>query len=142
MARLVRPRGWVAVMDPDAALRVCCPPHPALEQLTELLAIAYRRDGFGPHPGRRLPYLLAAAGLVDIAVQARAEARPPGDAQRAMILELVQNIRATALAQGLSDVSEGDRLDRATSPHANGHETLALRLTYFLAWARKPASAG
>jgi ubiquinone/menaquinone biosynthesis C-methylase UbiE len=36
MVRLARPGGWVASLEPDGALRVCYPPHPAWDRLVEM----------------------------------------------------------------------------------------------------------
>ena len=141
MARIVRPGGWIAVMEPDVALRVCHPPHPGVERLTELLAAAYRRDGADRYLGRRLPHLFATAGLVEIVAEAHADVCPPGHPQRSVIPDLVRNMRAKILAQGLVGERELDHLDREAREHLGDSGTLILPVTYFLAWARKPASA-
>jgi SAM-dependent methyltransferase len=141
MARLVRPGGWVAVMEPDGGLGVCEPPHRGLDRLTELLAAAYRQAGADLYLGRRLPSLLATAGLVDIGMQARARALPHGHAQRLVIPNLVQNMRATILERRLIDEPELERLDRAARLHLDDPATLSMPVTYFLTWARKPEPA-
>jgi SAM-dependent methyltransferase len=141
MVRLVRPGGWVAVMEPDNGLRICHPHHASLTRLSELLAIAYRRAGADLYLGRRLPHMLATAGLIEIGVEARTEVRPPGHAQRSVIPDLVQNMRAKILEQGLIEEGELDRLDLAARLHLEDAATLSTPVTYFLAWARKPAWA-
>jgi len=55
MVELVRPGGVVACQDPDQSARVCDPPHPSWDRLTELLFEAWRRNGADPFLGRRLP---------------------------------------------------------------------------------------
>ncbi len=141
MARLVRPGGWVAVIEPDVALRACYPPHPGLEQLTELLVTIARRGGADPYIGRRLPHLFATAGLINLGIQARADVCPPQHPQRVVCLDLVQNIRHRIPAQGLIDERELDRLDRNARRHLGDPDTLIVPVTYFLTWARKPPSA-
>jgi len=137
MARLVRPGGWVALLEPDIALSVCYPPHSGLEQLTELLTRAYRQEGADPHIGRRLSRLLARAGLGEIAIQAHAEVCPPNHAQRVVILDLAKNMRAKILERGLIGEPELEQLDREARRHLDDPATLSLPVTYFLAWARK-----
>jgi SAM-dependent methyltransferase len=141
MARLVRPGGWVAVMEPDGGLGLCEPPHRGLDRLTELLAAAYRQAGADLYLGRRLPSLLATAGLVDIGMQARARVLPHCHAQRLVIPNLVQNMRAGILERDLIDEPELERLDRAARLHLDDPATLSMPVTYFLAWARKPEPA-
>ena len=138
MARLVRPGGWVAVLEPDVALRACYPPHPGLEQLTELLVTVARRGGADPCIGRRLPHLFATAGLINIGIQARADVCPPRHAQRVVCLDLIQNISHRIVAQGPIDQRELDRLDRDARRHLDDQDTIVVPVTYFLAWARKP----
>jgi SAM-dependent methyltransferase len=142
MARLLRPRGWVAVLEPDVGLRVCQPPHRSLDRLAELLAASYRLEGADPHVGRRLPHMLANAGLVEIAVQARAEVCPPGHTQRLVVPDLVQNMRPKILSEGLISERELARLDRAARRRLAERETFSIPVTYFLAWARKPGHDG
>jgi SAM-dependent methyltransferase len=137
MARLVRPGGWVALTEPDISLTACYPPHSGLEHLTELLLTAYRHEGADPHIGRRLPHLLATAGLEKIVTEAHAEVCPPNHAQRVVILDLARNMRAKILARGLIREPELDQLDREARLHLNDPATLSLPVTYFLAWARK-----
>ena len=123
MARLVRPGGRVALLEPDIALSACYPPHPGLEHLTELLVTAYRQEGADPRIGHRLPHLLAAAGLDKIETEAHAEICPPNHAQRAVILDLAKNMRAKILARGPIDEPELDQLDREARLHLDDPAT-------------------
>jgi len=141
MARIVRPGGWVVVMEPDSGLQLCHPAHSGLRRLTELLGTAYQLDGADLNLGRRLPHLLATAGLAEVAVEARADVCPPGHAQRSVIPDLVQNMRAKILARGLIDERELGRLDCAARLHLDDPETLSIPVMYFLARARKPVWA-
>jgi len=141
IARLVKPGGWVAAMEPDHALRVCYPPHPALQRLCALLAAAYRHDGADGYVGRRLPYLLSTAGMASIAVEARAPIYPPGHPQRTLCPDLVRSLRSRILRWGLIEARELDRLDHAARLHLDDPGTLSVPVTYFAAWARKPSWA-
>ena len=53
MARLAKPGGWVAALEPDV-LGLCYPAHPAMDRLTELFVTTYRYQSADPHLGRRL----------------------------------------------------------------------------------------
>lgn len=141
IARLVKPGGWVAAMEPDHALRVCYPPHPALQRLCGLLAMAYRHDGADRRVGRRLPHLLATAGMTNIAVEALAPVCPPGHPQRTLCPDMVRSLRSRILRWGVIEPRELDRLDHAARLHLDDPATLSVPVTYFVAWARKPAWA-
>ena len=139
--RLVRPGGYVAVLEPDVALGVCYPPDSSLARLIELLRTAYRTAGADLYPGRRLPHLLATAGLEKIAVHARAEVCPWGHPQSTVCLDLVQNMRSKILNSRLIDEPELDQLEHAARKHLADPNTMSLRVTYFAACARKPTWA-
>jgi ubiquinone/menaquinone biosynthesis C-methylase UbiE len=64
IARLVKPGGWIAILEPDGELDVHHPPH------------------LDRYAARRLPHLLAAAGMEKIVVEARAPLRGPVDRPR------------------------------------------------------------
>jgi SAM-dependent methyltransferase len=141
IVRLVRPGGYVAVLEPDVALGVGYPPGSSLGRLLELLGMAYRMAGADLHLGRRLPHLLATAGLERIAVQARAEVCPWGHPQRPACLDLVRNMRSKILHWGPIDERDLDQLERAASKHVAEPNTPSLPVTYFAACARKPTWA-
>jgi SAM-dependent methyltransferase len=141
MARLVRPGGYVAMLERDVALGVRYPPDSSLARITELLAVACRLAGTNLYLGRRLPHLLASVGLEKIAVQVWTEVCPPGHPQRTVCLDLVQNMRSTILQWGLIDEPELDQLALAAREYLDDPNTKALPVTYFAACARKPAWA-
>ena len=138
MARLARPGGWVAAQEADA-LGVCYPPHPDLDRLTELLVTAVHDDGADPQLGRRLPHLFRDAGLAEVGVEARSDVYPAGHAQRTLLPDLVRAIRPKVVARGFASEAELDALDAAVRRHLADPDTLTVPVTYFLAWARKPA---
>lgn len=138
MVRLVRPGGWVALLEPDAALTLCYPPHPAWDRLVELFMSVHHADDADPFIGRRLPELLRHAGLTDIGVEAKADIYAPGHSRRTIRLDLVQSMRPKILERGLADDEELDELDRAARDHLADPHTLAMPHLLFLAWGRKP----
>jgi SAM-dependent methyltransferase len=142
MARLARPGGWVAVLEPDGGGSVCYPAHPAWDRLTEIFRSAQEVDGADTFIGRRLPELLRLAGLTDIGVEAKADIYPAGHSRRTIRADLVRSMRPKILAGGIAGHSELDEVDRAVREHLSDPNTLMLPHLLFLAWGRKPAAPG
>ena len=140
MKRLVRPGGWVAVMDPDMAVQLYHPHNPAWDRLHEIFMLAFQIDGADPFIGRRLPEILRAAGLTDIGVEARVDLYPLGHSRRTIRVDLVRSMRAKIVAKGIAGEKELDDLDRAARKHLADPFTLVLPGCYFMAWGRKAAS--
>jgi SAM-dependent methyltransferase len=140
MARLVKPGGWVAGMEPDMAVQVYHPPHPAWDRLHEIFIAAFRADGADPFIGRRLPELFREAGLTDLGVEARVDLYPPGHSRRTIRVDLVRSMRAKIVARGIASEQELDDLDRSAREHLDDRRTLVLPGVNFQTWARKPAT--
>jgi ubiquinone/menaquinone biosynthesis C-methylase UbiE len=91
LARVLRPNGIVAVLENDTMHQVLLPWPPQLElplRAAELRALsADTRDPSKYYVGRRLPVVLAAAGLVPLKVTTRAIDRqaPFGEPERALL---------------------------------------------------------
>jgi len=141
MARLARPGGWVAALEADI-LSLCYPPHPAVEQLAEVLTAAIRSDGADPHLGRRLPEMFRDAGLTDVRAEARTDVYEPGHPQRTVLLDLVRAMRLKIVTRGLATEGDLDALESAARSHLGNASTLHVPVIYFLAWARKPGDNG
>jgi SAM-dependent methyltransferase len=145
MARLARPGGWVAVLEPDVGGSVCYPPDPAWDRLTQIFLSAQQVDGADTFIGRRLPELFRRAGLVDIGVEAKADIYPAGNSRRTIRADLVRSMRPKILAAGIASERELDQVDQAVRKHLSDPDTLMLPHLLFLAWGRKPdgpATAG
>jgi ubiquinone/menaquinone biosynthesis C-methylase UbiE len=140
MARLVRPGGWVASLEPDTESTVCYPAHPAVDRICGLFHAAFRRNGADPFIGRRLTELYREAGLEDIGVEARAPIHPVGDTRRTIRLDLVRSMRPVILERGLAEERELDELDRTVREHLANPNTLMMPTLYFLAWGRRPTA--
>jgi SAM-dependent methyltransferase len=138
MVRLARPGGWIAVLEPDAALTLCYPPHPAWDRMVEMYLSVHRDDDADPFIGRRLPELLRQAGLADIGVEAKADVYPAGHSRRTIRLDLVRSMRSKIVARGIADERELEETDRAAREHLDDPDTLVLPHLLFLAWGRKP----
>lgn len=138
MVRLVRPGGWVAVLEPDVALTLCYPPHPAWDRLVEMFLSVHRDADADPFIGRRLPELFRQAGLADIGVAAKADIYPVGNSRRTIRADLVRSMRAKILERGIADERELAEADRAVREHLDDPDTLVMPHLLFLAWGRKP----
>ncbi|MBV9335940.1 MAG: methyltransferase domain-containing protein [Solirubrobacterales bacterium] len=141
MVRLARPGGWVVGLEPDAQVAICHPPHPACDRLSELLLVAFSRNGADPHTGRRLGELYRQAGLQDVTVDVRAAAYPAGHSRRTIRADLIRSLRPQIIDMGLADERELDQLDQAARTHFANPDTLVMPFLNFLAWGRKPAPA-
>jgi ubiquinone/menaquinone biosynthesis C-methylase UbiE len=138
MVRLIRPGGWVAVLEPDGGGSVCHPAHPAWDRLTQIFFSAQEVDGADTFIGRRLPELFRQAGLVDIGVEAKADIYPAGNSRRTIRADLVRSMRPKILAAGIASERELDEVDHAVREHLSDPRTLMLPHLLFLTWGRKP----
>jgi SAM-dependent methyltransferase len=141
MARLARPGGWVAGMEPDTEYAMCYPPHPAFTRICEIFLVAAARSGADPRIGRRVPELLRQAGLQDVRVEAKTRAHPPGHSRRTIRLDLVRAMYRQILEMGLASELELDELDATARAHLADPRTIVISGFLFLAWGRKPAGS-
>jgi len=141
MARLARPGGWVAAMEPDVEYAMCYPPHPAFTRLCEIFPVVFGRNGADPHMGRRVPELFRQAGLADVGVEARVQLYPPGNSRRTIRLDLVRSMRPYVLEMGLASEAELEDLDAAARAHLEDPCTVAVSGLLYLVWGRKPPEA-
>lgn len=136
MVRLARPGGYIAVLEPDVAVRICYPSHPAWEQMCEVFVAGFQQDGTDLFIGRQLPSLLEQAGLEQVGVEVRAEVYPIGHTRRTLVPDLVRSLRPKIVGRLLAE-QELDQLDRAVRAHLDDPHTLVLPGINFLAWGRK-----
>lgn len=140
MARLARPAGWVAGLEPDTEAAICYPPHPAFDRLCEIFTIAFSRNGADPRIGRRMAELYRHAGLQDVIVEARAGVYPAGHSRRTIRADLVRSMRPQIVEMGLADERELEQLDASVRKHFENPDILVMPHLHFLAWGRKRAS--
>jgi ubiquinone/menaquinone biosynthesis C-methylase UbiE len=137
MARLARPGGWVAGMEPDTEYAMCYPPHPAFTRICEIFSVAFRRNGADPTIGRRVAELFRQAGLADVGVDARVQMYPHGNSRRTIRLDLVHSMRAQVVEMGLASEGELDELDAAARAHLDDPRTTVISGLLFMTWGRK-----
>jgi SAM-dependent methyltransferase len=140
MARLARPGGWVASLEPDLEYSLCYPPLAEWDRLHQLFLAGFSRGGADHSVGRRLTELYRGAGLDQIGMQSHAPAYPAGHPRRTIIPDLVRSMRPRILDLGLSGEGELDDLDRAVRVHLDDPRTVMMPGLLIAAWGRKPAS--
>ncbi len=138
MARLARPGGWVASVEPDTEYMLCYPASAAFDRISTFFRPVFSRNGADPWIGRRVSELLRQAGLEDIGVQVTAQAYPAGHTRRTIRLDLLRSIRPQVVEMGLASAEELDELDAAARAHLDDPATVAVYGLLFLAWGRKP----
>ena len=138
MARLARPGGWVAAVEPDTEHALCYPSHSAFDRVCEIFRVVFSRNGADVAMGRRVPELFRQAGLTDVEVEAKAQMYPPGNSRRTVRLDLVHAMRPMILEMGVATEAELDELDAALRPHLTHPDTITMSGLLFLTWGRKP----
>jgi hypothetical protein len=139
MARLAKPGGWVASMEPDTEYAMCYPPHPAFTRICQIFPVVFGRNGADHTIGRRVPELFRQVGLEVAGVEARVQTYAPGNSRRTIRLDLVRSMRAQVLEMGLASGAELDELEASARAHLDDPRTIAVFGLLFLAWGRKPA---
>lgn len=137
MAALVRPGGVVALQEVDWISWACEPPHPAWDRLRDAIAKARRDAGLDVNIGRRLPAMLARAGMVDIHVSTEVPLLRRGDPQHTLMLTFAALHRDRVVAGGHLAADEIDALCTALRDHLDRHDTLSIYALFFQAWGRK-----
>ncbi len=138
MARLAKPGGWVASVEPDVETTFCYPANAAFDRISTFFPPVFGRNGADPLIGRRVPELLRQAGLEDIGVQVTAQAYPAGHTRRTIRLDLLSSIRSQVVEMGLASAEELDDLDAAARAHLDDPATVAVYGLLFLTCGRKP----
>ncbi len=138
MARLARPGGWVASVEPDTQFMLCHPTNAAYDRISTFFPPVFSRNGADPWIGRRVPELLRQAGLEDIGVQVTAQAYPAGHTRRTIRLDLLRSIRPQVVEMGLASPEELDELDAEARAYLDDPATVAVHGLLFLTCGRKP----
>ncbi|MFI0355127.1 methyltransferase domain-containing protein [Actinomadura sp. 9N407] len=134
LATLARPGGTVYLVDVDADRLQIKPVIPELEDLNAAYLALHARRGNDLSVGRRLPRLLAAAGLEAVefhdhsrVITPRPGSRPPAWAAR-----------ETLVTEGLATRDDLARWDRALTAFDRDDVPLEVSLSQLCAYARRP----
>lgn len=139
MARVVRPGGWVMTQNVDWLTWTCEPAHPAWDALLGALVRTWQAIGMNPFTGRRMPALLRAADLTDVAIALSARTQQAGQPNQLLLLRFIGIFRDRIISGGSSiDASVLDRLTGELTEHLSRPETFTVQPLLFQVWGRKP----
>jgi ubiquinone/menaquinone biosynthesis C-methylase UbiE len=138
MARVVRPGGWVMTQNVDWLTWTCEPAHPAWDTLLGALVRTWQAIGMNPFTGRRMPALLRAADLTDVAIALSAHTQRAGQPNQLLLLRFIGIFRDRIISGGSIDASVLDRLTGELTEHLSRPETFTVQPLLFQAWGRKP----
>lgn len=138
LVALARPGGVIAVQDFDRAGSGWEPPHPAWARLDAATAAVYRQRRLDVGFGRRLPALLAAAGLHDVQVRVQARVSHAGDPAHAQFLTLAADLREPIVSGGLIETRCFDDLLTAAQAHLARPDVMVIHPLLFQAWGKRP----
>lgn len=139
MAAAVRPGGWLLVEDADyVSLVAADPAHPRSARfdavMRKLLTFIAASRSFDPFLGRRVPSLVAAAGLAETDNEAVACHRHGSSAAATLLCRSLERARDGALRSGVVDAEEFEALLAATrDPSFSFVDALSVA-----AWGRSP----
>lgn len=135
---LCRPRGTVALQEPDTDTLNCYPPHPAWTTLKDVLTQVFRGVGGDVHLAHRLYQLVRQAGLVDVHFRPVLIGVRSTDPMVDYLPATVESLRGTIARLGLIS---NDRLDSALAEarrHLRNPDTVVTLYTVAQVWGRKP----
>jgi SAM-dependent methyltransferase len=138
---LVKDDGIVALQEADWLTLVCDPPLAEWDRAVELLTAYSRSVGMDLFIGRKLPRLLRDAGLADIRVRPFVLVYPPGQGQRTLLLDFVENLSGRLVETGAVVPDELDGMKHSLRQHLEDPNTLAMTPLLFQAWGQKRLSA-
>jgi threonine dehydratase len=136
--RLVQPGGTVTFHEADPMTQALDPPLSAWKRLRDLLKRCAEIEGIDLFPGRRLPPLLQAAGLVDVEARVRVDTDPRANDRRRVFSDLLETLKDRLLAHELVAQHELDRLRAALRRHLDDRNTVVTSHFLVQVSGRKP----
>jgi ubiquinone/menaquinone biosynthesis C-methylase UbiE len=137
MVALVNPGGMVAshevVFSP-----ICDPPLRAWDRLLDIYKAYSVAHGIDLSVGRRTHRMFRDAGIVDIHINPIISAPPPGNSQRSLFWDFIQNTRHRMVAEGLVGEEELANLSDDLKRHLDDAHTLVISPLHIQVWGRKP----
>ncbi len=109
MAAALKPGGVLVLQDIDMEGQFSWPASPAMDRYKDLYTRVARCRGGDPFIGRRLPALLAAAGLNSIAFNVVQPAATSGDVKLIAPITM-ENIAASLIDEGLASATEVEQI--------------------------------
>lgn len=136
--RLVRPGGWLAVEEADAAGLACYPEHPAWDRLRTILLTAFARAGGDVFAGRQAYRLLREAGLEQVGFRPCQAGARSADPLADFLPATVLSTKPVILREGLATEAEIDDLVARCRRHLADPTTVHTSVIVIQAWGRKP----
>ena len=139
MTAAVRPGGWLLVEDADyVSLAAADPAHPRAARFNQVVGKLSRffaaSGALDPFLGRRLPSLVAAAGLAEAGCEAIACHRRGGSAEAELLRRSLERMNPMVLSSGVASHEELEAVHAATSdPSFSFLDALSVA-----AWGRVP----
>jgi hypothetical protein len=138
MVRLTRPGGCVAFHEPINNTQRVYPPHPAQDQLLDLLRRYAMLNGIDRDIGQRVPGLVRDAGVRELQVTPLVYVYPVEHSRRYLILEFVENLRERVLEKNLISATELAALTSALRAHLDLPATLVVSNIFLQVCGRVP----
>lgn len=138
MSGLARPGGAVVVEDTDFSGIFCEPPDPAHDEYARLYVKAVALSGGDAAIGRRLPALVAAAGLDDVELSLCQPAHMEGP-HKLLNRVTMERIRPRLVAGGLATDDEVDELVAGMAAFCAREGTVVAFPRIVQAWGRRAA---
>ena len=114
------------------------PPTAAWRRLEELYGAYAQGNNIDPFVGRRVPAMLRGMGMTDVHVRPIVAAYPPGHSRRGVYPQLVENLRAGLVSEGLVTDRELDELLSDVRAALGDPDTLVISAVHLQIWGRKP----
>jgi hypothetical protein len=126
--------GVVAFHEADFITHMCDPPLRAWNRLTEAMVAYAQISGTDPFLGRRLPRMLANAGVANVHVKPLVHVYPPGHSRRPILVQFAENLRDRMLAAAV--ISEDEFADsiNAVERHLADPGTTVFSHLFVQAW--------
>jgi 2-polyprenyl-3-methyl-5-hydroxy-6-metoxy-1,4-benzoquinol methylase len=137
MGELARPGGAVAVEDTDFSGIFCEPPDPAHDEFARLYGEAVALGGGDAAIGRRLPALVAAAGLEEVELGVCQPAHMTGPFKLFNRLTM-ERIRPRLVSGGLATDADVDEVVAGMAAFAARGDTVVALPRIVQVWARRP----
>ena len=135
---LARPGGVVDVEDTDFSGFFCEPPDPAHDEYARLYSEAVALSGGDSSIGRRLPGMVAAAGLADVELAVCQPAHLDGPL-KVLNQVTMERIRPRVVDAGLATDAEVDAVAAGMRAFSEREGTLVALPLIVKAWGRRPA---
>jgi len=136
---LAKPGGIVAFHEADWITHICDPPSEAWSRIGDLFVTYSDRNGIDPYIGRKVPRLVAEAGLTAVTVIPIVHVYPPGHGRRNILLDFAENLTERFVVDGMIERATLERIKSSLADDLADPNRLVVSHLFFQVWGRKPA---